>query len=135
MPKNGGKFHTEAIVNDIILDLINGYNRLDILTKLRDDQYSIPTKHLNQVALYNYIKKAYAQLSDLMEEERQLQRELFYNRMSAVYNDAMVHNDRTNAISALKELAKVAKLYDQQENKVEITDNKVTIKFGLGSEE
>lgn len=129
--KNDHEFNTENIINEIWADLINGVSRYEAKQKLDNDLYTIPTSHWTKAGKYRVIREAYAIAKSNLDEERDKQRELFYNRLLDQYADAVQAHDRMNALKALDMFAKFGGLYEDK-HKVEVSgrvEQDITIDF------
>ena len=128
------KFLKEKVVIAVWIDLCNGVSRHDIMQKLDNDLMveGVETSRLTKSMRYKIISDAYAMAKEELEEQRDKQRELFYQRLLTVYNECMVANDRQSALKALDMFARFGGLYDKE--KVEISGNlteTVNISFGF----
>lgn len=109
------KFLKEKVVIAIWIDLCNGFSRHDIMQKLDNNLYDgIETNKLTKSMRYKVIQDGYLMAKEELDEQRDKQRELFYNRLLTVYNDSMVNNDRQSALKALDMFAKFGDLYAKQ---------------------
>ena len=84
---------------------------------------------------YKVISDAYAMAKTELDEQRDKQRELFYQRLLTLFNESMEANDRQNALKALDMFARFGGLYDKV--KVEISGNlteNVNISFGFSED-
>ena len=131
------KFLKEKVVIAVWIDLCNGVSRHDIMQKLDNDMMveGAETSKLTKSMRYKIISDAYAMAKEELEEQRDKQRELFYQRLLTVYNECMVANDRQNALKALDLFGKFGGLYEKE--KVEISGNlteTVNISFGFTEE-
>lgn len=131
------KFLKEKVVIAVWIDLCNGVSRHDIMQKLENDLMleGVETSRLTKSMKYKIISDAYAMAKEELEEQRDKQRELFYQRLLTVYNECMVANDRQNALKALDLFGKFGGLYEKE--KVEISGNlteTVNISFGFTEE-
>lgn len=134
--KRGQQFKSEEIVYLIWLDLINGLTRYDIKLKLETDAYErdgYKTSDHKKSAHYNWITQAYDKAKYELQENEDKLRDLFYNRLTAVYNECMTAGDRQNGLKALDMMAKFGGLYTDNK-KVELSgkvDSTITIDFGF----
>ena len=131
------KYLKEKVVMAVWIDLCNGVSRHDIMQKLENDLMveGVETSRLTKSMKYKIISDAYAMAKEELEEQRDKQRELFYQRLLTVYNECMVANDRQNALKALDLFGKFGGLYEKE--KVEISGNlteTVNISFGFTEE-
>ena len=131
------KYLKEKVVIAVWIDLCNGVSRHDIMQKLENDLMveGVETSRLTKSMKYKIISDAYAMAKEELEEQRDKQRELFYQRLLTVFNESMEANDRQNALKALDMFAKFGGLYDKE--KVEISGNlteNVNISFGFAED-
>lgn len=131
------KFLKEKVVIAVWIDLCNGVSRHDIMQKLDNDLMveGVETSRLTKSMRYKIISDAYAMAKEELDEQRDKQRELFYQRLLTVFNESMVANDRQSALKALDLFAKFGGLYDKE--KVEISGNlteTVNISFGFSED-
>ena len=131
------KFLKEKVVIAVWIDLCNGVSRHDIMQKLDSDLMveGVETSKLTKSMRYKIISDAYAMAKAELDEQRDKQRELFYQRLLTVFNESMEANDRQNALKALDMFARFGGLYDKE--KVEISGNlteTVNISFGFTEE-
>ena len=131
------KFLKEKVVIAVWIDLCNGVSRHDIMQKLDNDMMveGVETSKLTKSMRYKIISDAYAMAKEELEEQRDKQRELFYQRLLTVFNESMEANDRQNALKALDMFARFGGLYDKE--KVELSGNltqDVNISFGFSED-
>ena len=131
------KFLKEKVVIAVWIDLCNGVSRHDIMQKLDSDLMveGVETSKLTKSMRYKIISDAYAMAKEELEEQRDKQRELFYQRLLTVFNESMEANDRQSALKSLDMFARFGGLYDKE--KVEISGNlteTVNISFGFTEE-
>ena len=131
------KYLKEKVVIAVWIDLCNGVSRHDIMQKLDNDLMveGVETSRLTKSMRYKIISDAYAMAKAELDEQRDKQRELFYQRLLTVFNECMVANDRQNALKALDLFGKFGGLYEKE--KVEISGNlteNVNISFGFTEE-
>ena len=131
------KYLKEKVVIAVWIDLCNGVSRHDIMQKLENDLMveGVETSRLTKSMRYKIISDAYAMAKEELEEQRDKQRELFYQRLLTVFNESMEANDRQSALKALDLFAKFGGLYDKE--KVEISGNlteTVNISFGFSED-
>ena len=126
----------EALIELIWIDIVEGMSRYQIMLKLERDAYDgFETSKLSRTSRYNYVQEAYNNCKVELGEEKERQRDLFYERILSVYNDAVDARDRANALKALEMAAKLSGVYnDKQEVNVTGTIN-ANITFGLEDEE
>lgn len=127
----------EELIELIFLDLINGESRYRIMLKLNRDAYpGHNTSKLSRTSKYNYIQEAMLNCEPELKETRDKQRQLLYQQILGVFNDAQMANDRQSALKALDMLSKVAGLYAKEEKDINLNGNiNANISFGLDKEE
>lgn len=128
------KYLKEKVVIAVWIALCNGESRHDIMQKLDNNMMveGIETSRLTKSMRYKIISDAYAMAKAELDEQKDKQRELFYQRLLTVYNECMVANDRQNALKSLDMFAKFGGLYEK--DKVEISGNlaqDINISFGF----
>lgn len=136
--KKRPKWDKEDIIERIYLKLLEGESRYRILLMLERDNFTdedgnvIKTSNLGRASRYNYIKEAYTRCETELKENRDEQRNIMWERLLSVYNDAMTAKDRGNALKALDMIAKLSGIYapEQSEVKAEI-DGNIEISFGI----
>ena len=131
------KYLKEKVVIAVWIDLCNGVSRHDIMQKLENDLMveGVETSRLTKSMRYKIISDAYAMAKEELEEQRDKQRELFYQRLLTVFNESMEANDRQSALKALDLFGKFGGLYEKE--KVEISGNlteTVNISFGFSED-
>ena len=131
------KFLKEKVVIAVWIDLCNGVSRHDIMQKLDNDMMveGVETSRLTKSMRYKIISDAYAMAKEELDEQRDKQRELFYQRLLTVFNESMEANDRQSALKALDMFARFGGLYDKE--KVELSGNlteTVNITFGFSED-
>lgn len=134
------KFEREELVELIWLKLIEGESRYRILLMLERDAFvdqdgnTIETSKMSRTSKYDFIKEAYTRCETELKENRDKQREILWERIMSVYQDAMTQpvHDRGAALKALDMIGKLAGLYDAEKHEINATvDSKVTISFGF----
>ena len=127
----------EALIELIWIDLVNGESRYRIMLKLDRDAYDgFTTSKLSRATKYYYIAEAYKNCEAERREEREKQRDLFFERILSVYNDAIMNRDRQNALKALDMGCKLANLSPKEEKDITLNGNiNANISFGLDKEE
>lgn len=122
----------EALIELIWIDLVNGVSRYQIMLKLERNAYEgFDTSKIKRSTRYNYVQEAYNNCKAELREEKEKQRDLFYERILSVYNDAVNNNDRQAALKALDMGIKLSGLYVEEKN-INLTGTiKADITFGL----
>lgn len=128
-------FDKKALIELIWIDLVNGVSRYQIMLKLERNAYDgFDTSKLGRTSKYNYIQEAYKNCAFERAEEKEKQRDLFYERILSVYNDAIENRDRQNALKALDMGIKLGGLYEQQQDINLNGTIKANISFGIEEE-
>lgn len=122
----------KALIELIWVDLVNGVSRYQIMLKLERDAYDgFTTSKLGRTSKYNYLQEAYNNCKVELAEEKERQRDLFYERILSVYNDSVDQRDRQNALKALDMAIKLGGLYEQKQD-INLTGTiKANISFGI----
>lgn len=134
------RFDFDGVVYLIFIDLVNGMTKNDIKQKLKLNQYGEKTEQICTQTFYNLINAAYDMAKDEREEQVERQRDLFWNRLTAVYANSMQANDRMSALKALDMFAKYGALYEIPTSpSLQVTgsplDGKIVIDFGFTRKE
>lgn len=125
----------EALIELIWCDIVNGVSRYQIKKKLERDAYDgFPTSELSRSCHFNYIKEAYNNCKVEMEDEKERQRDLFYERILSIYQDAVDARDRSNALKALEMAAKLSGIYNDKQE-VKVSSDGITINFAFAHKE
>lgn len=127
----------EELLELIWIDIVNGLSRYQISLKLDRDAYpNHHTSKLSRSCKYNYIQEAYLNCEYELKENKDKQRDLFYERVLSVYNDSVDQRDRKNALKALDMIGKLGGLYAKEEKDVNISGNiNAVISFGIEEED
>lgn len=119
----------------IWIDLVNGISRYQIMLKLERDAYpGHKTSKLSRACKYQYIQEALLNCREERKEELEKQKDLFYERILNVYNDAIDGRDRQSALKALDMIGKLGGLYEKQDINLTGTIT-ATISFGIEQED
>lgn len=133
--KKKPKLEKEDLIEKIWCDVVNGVSRYQIKKKLEKDAYEgHKTSTLSRSSHFNYIAEAYNNCKPELIEEKERQRDLFYERILSVYSDAIDVGDRSNALKALEMAMRLSGLDKQSTKTVEISNEKdgnVKILFGF----
>lgn len=130
---------TNMLIQEIYCDICNGATRNDCAYKLQNGMYEVgryKDKNLGKSQAYNLIQKSVDLMREESEQERNVMRSQMYNRLLAVYQDAVMNNDRSNAIRALEVIGKLCGMFNaENQTNVQINNNKdnVTIQFGFNN--
>lgn len=133
--KKRPKLWKEALIELIWIDIVNGVSRYQIMLKLERDAYDgFETSKLSRTSRYNYLQEAYNNCKVEMEDEKEKQRDLFYERILSVYQDAVDARDRSNALKALEMAAKLSGIYNDRQE-VKVSSDGITINFAFAHKE
>ena len=123
----------DHIVDQVYCDKLNGLSNSEIQLKLVNCKYDGQKRKISERAAFDYIWAARDRLRyDFQEDMKDLRSEL-YGKMLAVYNDAMIKNDRYNAIGALNSIMKLTGIDKQTPNtQINIQNNSDSIKISFG---
>lgn len=127
----------EELLELIFLDLIQGESRYRIMLKLDRDAYpGHNTSKLSRACKYQYIQEAILNCQYELKENKDKQRDIFYQQILGVFYDAQQANDRQSALKALDLIGKLAGLYAKEEKDVNINGTiKANISFGIEQED
>lgn len=130
--------NTDAIIDQVYYDLVNGLTRSEVLKKLQDGLYEGQSRPIHYRTASDYVKAAQLRMHYDFEAEMDEIRADLYSKMIAVYNDAMQKNDRYNAIGALNSIMKLTGAEKKApDTAIQINSDKenVTINFGFNNNE
>lgn len=134
--KNSITQKKEELIELLVCDILNGMSRYRVRLKMERDQYpDYTTSTMSRSGIYKYIDEAYELCKVPLGKKRDAMRELQLSRLEDILEEARDSRDRQNAIGAIKEINKLAGLYEPE--KVDVTGTiNVNIDFGLdnGSE-
>lgn len=135
------RIETNQLVDEIYADLCNGLTTHECRAKMMEGLYDVghyKGKKLSEVQSYRHVAKALELMNQEAEQERRTLRNVMYNRLLAVYQDAVEQNDRGNAIKAIETMMKLTGI-NQAENQTNIQINNekegITINFGFQNNE
>jgi len=129
----------DKIVDEIYVDLCNGFTKSDIIQKIMEGMYEHQEgKGIKERTAFDYLKAAQQRLMYDFESQAEEMRADLYGKLIAVYADAVKCNDRYNAIQAVNTIMKltgVAK--DRPQNNIQVNANQegITINFGFKKDE
>lgn len=125
--------NTDAIIDQVYYDLVNGLTRSEVLKKLQDGLYEGQSRPIHYRTASDYVKAAQLRMHYDFEVEMDEIRADLYSKMIAVYNDAMQKNDRYNAIGALNSIMKLTGAEKKApDTQVNIQNNSENIKISFG---
>ena len=129
----------DKIVDEVYVDLCNGLTKSDVIQKMAEGLYEHQDgKGIKERTALDYLKAAMQRMAYDYEKDAEQLRADLYTKLTAVYADAVEHNDRYNAINALQTLMKLTGVaMDKQQNNIQVNANKdgITINFGFNKEE
>lgn len=127
----------EALLDEIMCDLVNGMSRFQIRRKLEEDQYeSMETSGFKKTTHGQLIKNCFDRFKldsrDAVDEAR----DIMYARILSIYEDAVSAGDRQAALKALDQLTKLQGLLDPLAGIEKRPDQaKITISFGIAKDD
>ena len=135
-PVNGGtslaQFNrSDALLQECLCDIVNGYTKNDIILKFKNKEYTNQKKAIGERQASNYIKMAYLIMADNRVKEQDRLRDEFYEKYTALYNDAMINGNTLLAKTILDSMTKTFLPEEKNINLNGSLDNKVTINFGF----
>lgn len=137
LKKTRPKFEKDGLLDVLWAEIINGVSRYEIHRKLETDgykdDYGFETSGLSRSSRYNYVQEAYDRCEVELKENRDKMRDVLWQRILSVYEDAMKVHDRQSALRALDMIGKYGGLQDDTLNKIEIDrkNEKIEISFGI----
>lgn len=136
--KKRPKFEREDLVEMLYLKLLEGESRYRLKLMLERDNFkdqdgnTIKSSAYSRTSHYNFIAEAYDKCHTELKENRDVQRNVLWERILSTYNDAFNNHDRANALKALDMMAKMGGLYEPDRVDVNANvDHKVTVSFGV----
>lgn len=128
-------FKADKVVDEVYVDLVNGLTKSDVIQKLNEGLYTPQEgKGIGYRTAVDYVNAAQQRLMYDFEKDAEKLRADLYSKLTAVYADAIEHNDRYNAIGALQTLMKLTGVaMEKQQNNIQLNANKegITINFGF----
>ena len=128
----------EALVDEIMCDLLNGMSRFQVKRKLDEDQYETrKTSELNDNSKNNLIVECFRRFALETKDERDAARDIMYARILSVYEDAITVHDRKSALQALRQLTDLQGLLIPEISRDDIlhTIPAIQISFGCSKKE
>lgn len=124
------------VLERLYCDICNGYPRFQLKLKLQEDDYSLGTDKLSEKSWDTYIKEAYDMCKVDKQEQLDELRDIQYNRLLGVYNQAVEARDNMSAIAALREMNKIygVEAPVKHEVKAEV-EQVITLDFGFEYDE
>lgn len=123
----------EALLDEIMCDLINGMSRFQIKRKLDEDQYETrKTSDMNYNSKLELIAECFKRFALETKDERDKARDLMYARVLSVYEDAITVHDRKSALQALKQLTDLQGLLIPEISRDDILQTIPTIQISFG---
>lgn len=124
------------VLERLYCDICNGYPRFQLKIKLEEDNYNLGTDKLSGKSHDMYIKEAYDMCKIDKEDQLEQLRDIQYNRLLSVYNDAVENRDRQSAVAAIREMNKIygVEAPIKKEIKAEVEEI-ITLDFGFENDE
>ena len=130
---------TDKVVDEVYVDLVNGYTKSDIIQKLIAGLYENQQgKGVGERTAIDYVNAAQQRLAFDFEKNAETLRADLYAKLTSVYQEAIQKGDRYNAIQAIQTLMKLTGVaLDKPQNNIQINANKegININFGFKKEE
>lgn len=123
--------YSEALRRCAYDDIVKCVAYNDVLDKLMTDGYGVGTKVAQSTAAKIYADAKKMIRADFEAQKKEL-KETFLSNLMNIAKDAMEHNDRMNAVNAIKEAIKLTGA--SEPTKLEM-DSRITINFGFDDEE
>ena len=123
----------EALVDEIMCDLLNGMSRFQVRRKLEEDQYETrKTSDMNYQKKMELIAECFKRFALETKDERDAARDIMYARILSVYEDAITVHDRKSALQALKQLTDLQGLLIPEISRDDIMKTIPTIQITFG---
>ena len=123
----------EALLDEIMCDLINGVSRFQIRRKLEEDQYETrKTSDMTYNTKMDLIAECFKRFALETKDERDKARDIMYARVLSVYEDAITVHDRKSALQALKQLTDLQGLLIPEVSRDDILQTIPTIQISFG---
>lgn len=122
----------EMAIRYVINDIIDGGVYSVIIEKLMNDEYGVGKKYVKGTAK-QIIKCARERIKEDFAEQLPQIRENLTSMLMDLFTDAKQMGDRTNAIKAIQEIAKLTGAYEP--TKVEAKVENIIIDFNLTDDE
>ena len=123
----------EALLDEIMCDLINGVSRFQIKRKLDEDQYETrKTSDMTYNTKMDLIAECFKRFALETKDERDKARDIMYARVLSVYEDAITVHDRKSALQALKQLTDLQGLLIPEISRDDILQTIPTIQITFG---
>lgn len=123
----------EALVDEIMCDLLNGMSRFQVRRKLEEDQYETrKTSDMNYQKKMELIAECFKRFALETKDERDAARDIMYARILSVYEDAITVHDRKSALQALKQLTDLQGLLIPEISRDDIMKTIPTIQISFG---
>lgn len=124
------------VLERLYCDICNGFPRFQLKLKLEQDEYKLGTDKLKRSSHERYIKEAYDMCKIGKQEELDELRDIQYNRLLGVFNDAVESHDRMSAVAAIREMNKIygVEAPVKKEVKAEV-EQIITLDFGFDYDE
>ena len=123
----------EALLDEIMCDLLNGMSRFQIRRKLEEDQYETrKTSDMKYNHKMELIAECFKRFALETKDERDKARDIMYARILSVYEDAITVHDRKSALQALKQLTDLQGLLIPEVSRDDILQTIPTIQISFG---
>lgn len=142
--KSGGKLalswiRADEMVGEIYVDLCNGLTKSEIIEKVTKGLYENQKKPLSVRSAGDYLDAAYRRMHYDFEAKAEDMRADLYSKLMTLYHDAIVANDRSNAIQVIDRIMKLTgcAIEKGQQNNIQVNaaSNGVTVNFMFPNEE
>lgn len=137
MKKKQNAFKIEPLIEEIWCDVINGLSKIQIYRKLCEDQYkSMKTSVKSNSLKYRYIGQAFALCEVEDKDNREMMRNVLFQRLLGVYNDSFMNGDRRTALETLKYIGKCFGIEDPDKFEVNgILSDTIQVSFNFSNTE
>jgi len=142
--KSGGKtplawIRADEMVGEIYVDLCNGLTKSEIIEKVTNGLYENQKRPLSVRSAGDYLDAAYRRMHYDFEAKAEDMRADLYSKLMTLYHDAVMANDRSNAIQVIDRIMKLTgcALEKGQQNNIQVNATKegITINFGFSQKD
>lgn len=125
----------ERLLDEMVVDYINGKTRSDIFQKAKEGMYENQKKPMSKTTFNNYWLAVVSRLKYDRPDDIEHLKDFFYNALLNIYNEAIDANNLKDARDTISTMIKLTGVADaQQKVSIEKKDNgDINITFGFSS--
>jgi hypothetical protein len=129
----------DEMVSEVYVDLVNGMTKSDIIEKITKGLYENQKRPLSVRSAGDYLDAAYRRMHYDFEAKAEDMRADLYSKLMTLYHDAIMANDRSNAIQVIDRIMKLTgcAIEKGQQNNIQVNaaSSGVTVNFMFPNEE